>query len=120
QQQQQQQHVKPEQIKLPQIDGLHSDDPDSDSELDDVEGAGGGAAAGGGEGAFSEEESLNSADDVSDEDSDRLFETDNIVVCQYDKINRARNKWKFHLKDGIMNLNGKDFVFQKATGDAEW
>ena len=67
-----------------------------------------------------------------------------MVVCQYDKITRARNKWKFHLKvlltqltliqcvlitsmkfkilpqDGIMNLNGKDYVFQRANGDAEW
>merc|ERR1719154_461215 len=59
-------------------------------------------------------------DDVSDEDASDLFETDNVVVCQYDKITRARNKWKFHLKDGIMNLNGKDYVFQKAHGDAEW
>lgn len=38
----------------------------------------------------------------------------------FKQINRNKNKWKFHLKDGIMNLNGKDFVFQKATGDAEW
>lgn len=67
-----------------------------------------------------EEEPLNSDDDVSDEDPSDLFDTDNVVVCQYDKINRNKNKWKFHLKDGIMNLNGKDFVFQKATGDAEW
>ena len=44
----------------------------------------------------------------------------NVVVCQWDKIGRARNKWKFHLKDGIMNLNGKDYVFQKAIGEAEW
>lgn len=36
------------------------------------------------------------------------------------QINRNKNKWKFHLKDGIMNLNGRDFVFQRATGDAEW
>jgi len=42
------------------------------------------------------------------------------VVCQFDKIQRVRNKWRFHLKDGIMSLNGKDFVFQKATGDGEW
>ncbi|XP_048734329.1 transcription initiation factor IIA subunit 1-like [Ostrea edulis] len=67
-----------------------------------------------------EEEPLNSDDDVSDDDPSDLFDTDNVVVCQYDKINRNKNKWKFHLKDGIMNLNGKDFVFQKATGDAEW
>jgi len=69
-----------------------------------------------------DEEPLNSGDDVSgDEDSnEKLYEVDNVVVCQYDKITRARNKWKFHFKDGIMNLNGKDYVFQKANGDAEW
>jgi transcription initiation factor TFIIA large subunit len=69
-----------------------------------------------------DEEPLNSGDDVSDneESNDKLYEIDNVVVCQYDKITRSRNKWKFHLKDGIMNLNGKDYVFQKANGDAEW
>ncbi|XP_063697037.1 transcription initiation factor IIA subunit 1 [Culicoides brevitarsis] len=67
-----------------------------------------------------EEEPLNSEDDVTDEESSELFETDNVVVCQYDKITRSRNKWKFYLKDGIMNVNGKDYVFQKSNGDAEW
>lgn len=67
-----------------------------------------------------EEEPLNSEDDVSDEEDQELFDTENVVVCQYDKIHRSKNKWKFHLKDGIMNLNGKDYVFSKAIGDAEW
>lgn len=67
-----------------------------------------------------EEEPLNSEDDVSEEEPGEMFDTDNVVVCQYDKITRSRNKWKFYLKDGIMNLAGKDFVFQKANGDAEW
>ncbi|XP_068618353.1 transcription initiation factor IIA subunit 1 [Battus philenor] len=67
-----------------------------------------------------EEEPLNSGDDVSDEEPGDMFDTDNVVVCQYDKITRSRNKWKFYLKDGIMNLGGKDYVFQKANGDAEW
>lgn len=67
-----------------------------------------------------EEEPLNSGDDVSDEEPGDMFDTDNVVVCQYDKITRSRNKWKFYLKDGIMNLSGKDYVFQKANGDAEW
>ncbi|XP_071743757.1 uncharacterized protein [Lepeophtheirus salmonis] len=67
-----------------------------------------------------EEEPLGSNDDISEEDPSDLFDTDNVVVCQYDKITRARNKWKFHLKDGIMHLNGKDYVFQRANGDAEW
>ena len=35
-----------------------------------------------------EEEPLNSEDDVSDEDPSALFETDNVVVCQYDKVIR--------------------------------
>ncbi|VEN59490.1 unnamed protein product [Callosobruchus maculatus] len=86
------------------------DDPDDDKQDDDdeMEDEGG------------EEEPLNSEDDVTDDDPADLFDTDNIVVCQYDKIIRNRNKWKFYLKDGIMNLNGQDYVFQKATGDAEW
>ncbi|XP_021058147.1 transcription initiation factor IIA subunit 1-like [Mus pahari] len=68
-----------------------------------------------------EEEPLNSEDDLSDEEGqEELFDTENVVVCQYDKIHRSKNKWKFHLKDGIMNLNGRDYVFSKATGDAEW
>ncbi|XP_076299476.1 transcription factor IIA L isoform X3 [Lasioglossum baleicum] len=72
------------------------------------------------EAAAREEEPLNSEDDVTDDDPADLFDTDNVVVCQYDKITRSRNKWKFYLKDGIMNLNGKDYVFQKMNGDAEW
>ncbi|KAH8310935.1 hypothetical protein KR044_003495, partial [Drosophila immigrans] len=67
-----------------------------------------------------EEEPLNSEDDVTDEDNAEVFDTDNVIVCQYDKITRSRNKWKFYLKDGIMNMRGKDYVFQKSNGDAEW
>lgn len=33
-----------------------------------------------------EEEPLNSEDDVTDEDATDLFDTDNVVVCQYDKV----------------------------------
>ncbi|XP_070578350.1 stonin-2-like [Ptychodera flava] len=83
------------------------DDDDEENEDNDAEGV-------------EDEEPLNSGDDVDDEDPAELFDTENVVVCQYDKINRSRNKWKFHLKDGIMNLKGKDYVFQKAIGDAEW
>jgi hypothetical protein len=32
------------------------------------------------------QEPLNSEDDVSDEDPTELFDTDNVVVCQYDKV----------------------------------
>ncbi|XP_018571113.1 transcription initiation factor IIA subunit 1-like [Anoplophora glabripennis] len=86
-------------------DDLDDDKDEDDQEMEDEGG---------------EEEPLNSEDDVTDDDPTDLFDTDNIVVCQYDKIIRNRNKWKFYLKDGIMNLNGQDYVFQKANGDAEW
>ncbi|KAG6442228.1 transcription initiation factor IIA subunit 1 [Manduca sexta] len=97
-------------------DGAGDDDEDDDSpeeraeEEEEEQNESGGA----------EEEPLNSGDDVSDEEPGDMFDTDNVVVCQYDKITRSRNKWKFYLKDGIMNLAGKDYVFQKANGDAEW
>lgn len=87
-----------------------SDEQDDDKDDDEQEMDEGG----------NEEEPLNSEDDVTDDDPTDLFDTENVVVCQYDKITRSRNKWKFHLKDGIMNLNGEDYVFQKANGDAEW
>jgi len=87
-------------------DDADDDDPLFDDDDDAEDGA--------------DEEPLGSGDDISDEDPSDLFNTANVVVCQYDKITRARNKWKFHLKDGIMNLNGKDYVFQRATGEAEW
>ncbi|XP_043276236.1 transcription initiation factor IIA subunit 1 isoform X2 [Venturia canescens] len=88
-----------------------NDDDDDDIDKDEEENDEAGAC---------EEEPLNSEDDVTDDDPTDLFDTDNVVVCQYDKITRSRNKWKFYLKDGIMNLSGKDYVFQKANGDAEW
>nr|XP_017092053.2 transcription initiation factor IIA subunit 1 isoform X1 [Drosophila bipectinata] len=92
-------------------DNIDNDD-DDDLDKDDDEDAEQEDAA--------EEEPLNSEDDVTDEDSAEMFDTDNVIVCQYDKITRSRNKWKFYLKDGIMNMRGKDYVFQKSNGDAEW
>lgn len=35
---------------------------------------------------FLSQEPLNSEDDVTDDDPTDLFETDNVVVCQYDKV----------------------------------
>uniref|UniRef100_A0A8C0BES9 General transcription factor IIA subunit 1 like n=1 Tax=Buteo japonicus TaxID=224669 RepID=A0A8C0BES9_9AVES len=67
-----------------------------------------------------EEDPLNSGDDVSEQDTPDLFDIDNVIVCQYDKIHRSKNKWKFYLKDGVMSFEGKDHVFAKAIGDAEW
>ncbi|XP_053553324.1 transcription initiation factor IIA subunit 1 [Bombina bombina] len=118
QQQQQGQHQAP---LVLQVDGAgdtsSEEDEEEDEDYDDDEEE---DKEKEGEDGQVEEEPLNSEDDVSDEEGQELFDTENVVVCQYDKIHRSKNKWKFHLKDGIMNLNGRDFVFSKAIGDAEW
>lgn len=69
---------------------------------------------------LTKEESLNSEDDITDEEPTDLFDTDNVVVCQYYKIIRCKNKWKLCFKDGIMHLEGKDFLFRSASGDTNW
>uniref|UniRef100_A0A3Q3MWD8 General transcription factor IIA, 1-like n=1 Tax=Mastacembelus armatus TaxID=205130 RepID=A0A3Q3MWD8_9TELE len=71
-------------------------------------------------GIINAEDPLNSGDDVIEQDIPDLFDTDNVIVCQYDKIHRSKNRWKFHLKDGVMCYRGKDYVFSKAVGEAEW
>ena len=66
--------------------GRGEDDDDREEDFNDEAGGGGG---GGGHDSPSgeDEEPLNSGDDVSDEEEPNdLFETDNVVVCQYDKV----------------------------------
>ncbi len=36
------------------------------------------------------------------------------------QITRVQNRWKFQLIDGIMNINGPDYVFLKENGEAIW
>ncbi|EUB55807.1 Transcription initiation factor IIA subunit [Echinococcus granulosus] len=67
-----------------------------------------------------EEEPLNSGDDVSDEETESLFESDNLVVCQYERVSRSRSKWRFWLRDGIMKIRGRDHLFQKLIVEADW
>ncbi|TKC46683.1 hypothetical protein EI555_016063, partial [Monodon monoceros] len=122
---QQQPQAQPAQQQAPlvlQVDGTgdtsSEEDEDEEEDYDDEEEED--KEKDGAEDGQVEEEPLNSEDDVSDEEGQELFDTENVVVCQYDKIHRSKNKWKFHLKDGIMNLNGRDYIFSKAIGDAEW
>ncbi|RDD42627.1 Transcription initiation factor IIA subunit 1 [Trichoplax sp. H2] len=116
-----------------QNDGADDDDDDDDEDddeeavsSDESEAESGPAsdkAAYADDGANKEledDEPLNTDDDASDEDDIDSFECDNVIVCQYDKVTRARSKWKLHLKDGIMNIGGNDYVFNKASGDCDW
>lgn len=115
--------------EIPQLDGggpgmtdsSSEDEPEDDDRLNRYAGLEGETAHHEGGEQEDEEEPLNSGDDQSDdEDLETLFDADNVVVCQFEKVHRARNKWKFILKDGIMQIQGKDYCFHKSNGEAEW
>jgi transcription initiation factor TFIIA large subunit len=60
-------------------------------------------------------------DDVDDNDhGDDEPATNHLVLAQFDKVSRSKNKWKCTLKDGIMHLNNRDILFVKATGEFEF
>lgn len=72
-----------------------------------------------------DDEAINS--DLDDSDTEEEDENDeggsgdtDIVFCTYDKVARVKTKWKCILKDGIVHVNGKDYLFSKCTGEFEW
>lgn len=75
-----------------------------------------------------DDEEINSDLDDSDSDIEQNGEeqatsgaTDgDIVFCTYDKVQRVKNKWKCVLKDGVIHMNGRDYLFSKCTGEFEW
>ncbi|KAK9462341.1 transcription factor IIA, alpha/beta subunit [Lipomyces oligophaga] len=76
---------------------MKDEDPDAiNSELDDSEG-----------------------DENSQDDSD-AEESTMLMLCLYDTVTRTKNKWKCKLKDGLVNVNGRDYLFGKGSGEYEW
>ncbi|KAL4237333.1 Transcription initiation factor IIA subunit 1 [Mactra antiquata] len=106
--------------RVPQLDGNHDTSSSEDDYDDDDDGNDDDEEKEDGDEEVEEEEPLNTDDDVSEEDPTELFDTDNVIVCQFEKITRHKSRWKISLKDGIMNLDGKDHVFQKGIGEADW
>ncbi|EAU91078.2 hypothetical protein CC1G_03246 [Coprinopsis cinerea okayama7 len=132
--QQQQQQSAPVQHRIPQVDGPSesSDDDDSPSpphpafaprtnhpSLPQP------AAAPARPKSPVDSEAINSDLDDSDTDNDDdgdeggAGESD-IVFCTYDKVARVKTKWKCVLKEGMIHVNGKDYLFSKCTGEFEW
>ncbi|KAJ9131978.1 Transcription initiation factor IIA large subunit [Pleurostoma richardsiae] len=63
---------------------------------------------------------LDDPEDDQDDDDDDDDSMGHIMLCMYDKVQRVKNKWKCTLKDGVLTVNGKEYVFHKATGEYEW
>uniref|UniRef100_A0ACD5U6S8 Uncharacterized protein n=1 Tax=Avena sativa TaxID=4498 RepID=A0ACD5U6S8_AVESA len=72
-----------------------------------------------------DEPPLNEDDDDDDEADDFTEDNDepntqHLVLAQFDKVTRTKNRWKCTLKDGIMHLNGRDVLFNKASGEFDF
>lgn len=77
-----------------------------------------------------EDDIFNDSDDINsdlddDLDSEKSDDEDaeqegQIMLCLYDKVQRVKNKWKCNLKEGVANIDGRDYIFQRATGESEW
>ncbi len=55
-----------------------------------------------------------SSDDEKDE------ECDNVVIAQFEKVSRTKNRWKCQLKDGIITIDGRDYLFHRASGEMQF
>ncbi|KAM5583526.1 hypothetical protein ABKV19_003427 [Rosa sericea] len=62
----------------------------------------------------------NDDDDLDDVDQGEELNTQHLVLAQFDKVTRTKSRWKCTLKDGIMHINNKDVLFNKATGEFEF
>ncbi|KAF8750280.1 Transcription factor IIA, alpha/beta subunit [Rhizoctonia solani] len=54
--------------------------------------------------------------DADDVENEGAGEAGDYVFCTYDKVQRVKNKWKCVLKDGMIHVNGKDYLFMKCNG----
>ncbi|KAK7261512.1 hypothetical protein RIF29_27826 [Crotalaria pallida] len=62
----------------------------------------------------------NDDDDLDDLDQGEDQNTDHLVLAQFDKVTRTKSRWKCTLKDGIVRINNKDVLFNKATGEFDF
>lgn len=79
---------------------------------------------------------LDDPEDVLDDNVEAAYDGD-VILCLYDKVQRVKNKWKCTLKDGVVTVDGKEYVhllvdfltevlttlsyvFHKAQGEFEW
>ncbi|KAE8711441.1 serine/arginine repetitive matrix protein 1-like isoform X1 [Hibiscus syriacus] len=59
-------------------------------------------------------------DDLDDVDQGEELNTQHLVLAQFEKVTRTKSRWKCTLKDGIMHINNKDILFNKATGEFDF
>ena len=61
-----------------------------------------------------EEELEKLENQIDDDDPDT---GGNLVIAYFEKVNRTKSRWRCMLKQGVMNIEGRDKLFMKASGD---
>jgi len=62
-------------------------------------------------------EELNSDDDDDAEEAVVAGEPNNLVLAQFDKVKRTRNKWHCTFKAGMASLNGIEYAFTNCEAE---
>lgn len=52
------------------------------------------------------------------DDYEEIFDCDNVIFCQFAKVNKTGRNFKLDLKAGVFSLKGKEHVFGVARGEA--
>jgi hypothetical protein len=63
---------------------------------------------------------LDDSEEEGDIDSDVEDENMPLMLCLYDKVHRTKNKWRATLNHGIVCIGGREWVFEKGSGEYEW
>ena len=45
---------------------------------------------------------------------------ENFLLCLYEKVHRTRNKWRCTFQNGILHVDGQEFILGKINGEFEW
>jgi len=64
-------------------------------------------------------EPLSSLDDDSDVDVE-LAAVKDLILCQYERVQHQKGRWKIAMRDGIVSVKGKEYAFSRLTGELQW
>jgi len=63
---------------------------------------------------------LDSDDDLNLTEEEDNLEGGNFLICQHDKVSRIKHKYTLQLRNGIVRVKDREYVFFKASGILEW
>jgi transcription initiation factor TFIIA large subunit len=64
-----------------------------------------------------EESDLGSEDDTIE---DELPVSKNSIMCQHTQVSQKKHVWTMKMRHGIAHLNGRDYVFNRLSGNVHW